>query len=1058
MIRGPQSGHRSCRRSVGAQRFACAAGRAACVLLGAACAAGARADDGFVASPAAVYECVEPLRPLRLPTAVAATADGRVCVLDGVHDRIVVFGRDGGFEREITAFGGVRFDQPVGLRVAADGALWVAGGRDPRVLSGTIDGALLRVFDVPEAAGGRRADPTDAAPTAEGGAFWVADNDNHRIGRFDLRSAAWQFVGGSGIALGQFEHPFQIAVAPDGDVFVSDVINARVQLLARDGAPVRGIGGFGVEPGQLFRPGGVALGADRRVWVADSVLGVIQVFRDDGSLVDVVRVADGSPLRLESPLGIALDASGDVLVVESRANRVRRFTVQRTQRGPIAAPPPRGLPATGQQSKACTLCHIEWMPTFSQRRDAALIAPPPGSAENPFVSRGEMCLSCHDGSVADSRRRVWDEHGHMTGASPPEWMRVPAHLPLNDGKLACRTCHSAHGGGAPTGDFRRAMQLRVENRNAELCVSCHTDKTGGSRLGTHPIGGMPWPVPDALVSAGARLGANDRELTCQVCHTPHGARYDHLLVMGVSSNQLCLNCHDQMRPGMFRDGAHAEHPLEAKLNAEQRAAVQAMNTRIGAEGQLVCLSCHKLHHGKGDRFLLADDLRDGQMCLRCHSPRAEMIGSFHDLRGSFPDERNRLGLTAAEGGPCSSCHLFHRYARQPVPAIGDEPGQCTTCHQAGQCAENKALGAINHPSLRCTECHNPHETRFPAFLHAPPAELCLQCHSDKAGLVGGKHDSGGDATWCAAAEDASGDACLSCHRPHGDERHGLYRVAPAAGSADGDGACLGCHAAVASGSASTIELLHPAARMSHEHSAGLPLSHAADGLSQVGCRTCHDPHAPAGTNAMLRLAGNRGYDLCVACHSDMRQIVLTSHSPQSLAANRMDSAACAPCHQVHGDARSVSAHRLWPDSLCADPAASAEWTGGGRNADDTYCLGCHRDGGAVRRPAIASHPDVAMFAPAVGGASLPLFSNGEHDMLGTIACRTCHDPHGRGTDSPMPLSIEAAEILGKHPQVRAFVPPNTCTNCHGVDALRRFLYFHDADRRGGPLAQPTSSR
>jgi len=35
--------------------------------------------------------------------------------------------------------------------------------------------------------------------------------------------------------------------------------------------------------------------------------------------------------------------------------------------------------------------------------------------------------------------------------------------------------------------------------------------------------------------------------------------------------------------------------------------------------------------------------------------------------------------------------------------------------------------------------------------------------------------------------------------------------------------------------------------------------------------------------------------------------------------------------------------------------------------------------------------------------------------------------------------------------IRTFTGDNVCTTCHGNDALRRFIYFHDAARRTGPI-------
>ena len=175
----------------------------------------------------------------------------------------------------------------------------------------------------------------------------------------------------------------------------------------------------------------------------------------------------------------------------------------------------------------------------------------------------------------------------------------------------------------------------------------------------------------------------------------------------------------------------------------------------------------------------------------------------------------------------------------------------------------------------------------------------------------------------------------------------------------------------------------------------------------------------------------------------MTQIVLTAHSPAALREHGLDSAACRPCHQVHGNRREVTQQLLWPHSLSA----------AGAGPGDAHCVACHRVGGAAHPPAIATHPDVQMFAAQADGALLlPLFdAAGRPDPHGAIGCRTCHLPHGRPMPD-LPITAERTpEIRAQRLQLRPFEPPNACTACHSVDALRRFLYFHDAERRGGAI-------
>jgi hypothetical protein len=71
------------------------------------------------------------------------------------------------------------------------------------------------------------------------------------------------------------------------------------------------------------------------------------------------------------------------------------------------------------------------------------------------------------------------------------------------------------------------------------------------------------------------------------------------------------------------------------------------------------------------------------LCQRCH-PGHYAQGTPHDLRQSAPQEQNRLGQTVAQGGPCSACHLSHRYAREIIPSPLDPDGYCITCHREAE--------------------------------------------------------------------------------------------------------------------------------------------------------------------------------------------------------------------------------------------------------------------------------------------------------------------------------------------------------------------------------------
>lgn len=926
------------------------------------------ADDPFVAERVLDYK-LDTQPALYMPTDVSVAPDGRVFLADGVNDRIVEFSPDGVFQSEIRTVGDQTLSRPIGIDVGRDGTLWIADTGNARILARAPDGSLARTLVPPDSDGPKPADITGVAVSADGKYVWMVDNQHHHLGRYGIADGAWTLMGGRGKELGQLHHPFSLALSSQGEAFVCDIINARVERFAAVRGSEKAIGDYGVDLGQLYRPKGVALDARGNVWISDSVTRVVQVFDPEGKIIDVVRDATGEPLHFETPMNIALDGEGNLYVTELTANRVRKLRVTATPNA-AARSAPRNAPGGDAQVRSCTICHIDWMPEFAGGRATRLMAAPASTDEQPAVSRAETCMSCHDGSVVDSRSRVWRDHSHRGGVTPPEGMHVPLNLPLVNGKLACRTCHSAHAQSPAQDNISNAVFLRVDNVASELCKSCHADKARGPRAGTHPSGGMPWAVPQALIDAGAKPGPNEREITCQVCHAPHGAKRDHLLLTGAQSNRLCLDCHDRIRPGMFHDGAHTEHPIdEAIAGPLQIAGVRKLGTELGPKGELICLSCHKLHHGAGERFLLADKLTEGRMCLNCHSDHQSLLGTPHDLSAKFPDEKNRKGLTAASGGACSACHTMHGFARTPEPTPVDSDGKCVTCHQQGGIAESRLLGAISHPKVRCVICHDPHSTEQRFFLRESPEDLCLECHDQGDEMVGG-HTFEGRAELVNAHGEKLDDvgSCLMCHSMHDGVAKPLWGASLEAPRNDRE-KCTICHQPGGLASAK------PAKAFNH------PLD----------CTECHNPHADADENPPLMKADPPVQNQCLTCHDEHETIEGGPHDVKQnpavwpkVSTERGDR--CLACHSPHADTKA----KLFRNGLAANASEH-----------DAACLACHPQVfWKSKHPFAALHsqnaadldPDDEDF-PLVAGAG-----EDEH----SIGCRTCHNPH-RGKGPPAKL-------------------------------------------------------
>ncbi len=666
----------------------------------------------------------------------------------------------------------------------------------------------------------------------------------------------------------------------------------------------------------------------------------------------------------------------------------------------------------------CAVCHVSWVDSY-KRSDAVLLMDKPADS---LVSESETCLGCHDGSVADSRRRVWLEHGHQTGITPPADMKVPEMLPLNDGKLACRTCHTAHSGAGPE-TLASSIFLRMRNDSSQLCQSCHTGHTKGPELGTHPIGGMPWPVPKELIAAGARPGPDPQRLICQTCHTPHGAREEHLLVMGTQSSQLCLTCHAKLRPGFWRPDTGREHPQNPPLSSDaQRQAIRDLGTKTGPGDTLICLSCHKLHHGRAGRSMLADTQHDSSMCLRCHPGRATMFttvhdllvdsngcsadtlhdsslclrchpgrtslfSTVHDLRTSAPNERNRLGEKPEESGPCGACHSFHQFARRPDPQPLDPTGLCATCHQQGQCAEKASGLPFSHPtdvqqkdltgtlklilygqpddpekkSLACLTCHDPHETQHPHFLRGDPENVCAACHSEKVAALPAAHDFTTHSELKNARQRTGVETgkCGFCHGVHNALGPKMW-IATTQADAGADGGCVACHQAGGMGSAKIApELRHPHGPSSGEKTAAMECKLPL--FNETGQRS------------------ETGFVTCASCHDPHGGLTGSTEMLRQTDAHD-GTTLCAQCHaeakiihaSMHNSA-ALAAH--FENTRYCNPCHTTHAHDGVPAADGMWaaplgplsqapgiekCTGCHGLGGAATRITPTVHPAVAL--------------------------------------------------------------------------------------------------
>ncbi len=139
-----------------------------------------------------------------------------------------------------------------------------------------------------------------------------------------------QVIGTAGSQPGQFQQPRDLALAPDGTIYVADTFNNRIQHLAADGSVIQVWGSFadiskGAAPGgTFFEPWGIAVGADGSVYVADTWNHRIQKFTADGKFVNMWGFFGQAetPFAIWGPRDIAIDSKGHIFITDTGNKRI----------------------------------------------------------------------------------------------------------------------------------------------------------------------------------------------------------------------------------------------------------------------------------------------------------------------------------------------------------------------------------------------------------------------------------------------------------------------------------------------------------------------------------------------------------------------------------------------------------------------------------------------------------------------------------------------------------------------------------------------------------------
>ncbi len=214
---------------------------------------------------------------------VAVDSKDRVYFYQRKDPPVLVFDGNGNF---LTAWGERRLRDAHGIYIGPDDCIYVCNRDEHEVLKLTPEGKILLTL-------GQRGKPALQAP---------------------------------------FNHPADVAVASNGDIYVADGYgNSAVHRFSPEGRHLRSWGTPGASRGQFATPHGIWVDTAERVLIADRENNRVQIFSPEGDV-------SGEWADLYHPMDIYVDRAGTIYVTD-QIPRITMFSPE----GRILA---RGRPVT----------------------------------------------------------------------------------------------------------------------------------------------------------------------------------------------------------------------------------------------------------------------------------------------------------------------------------------------------------------------------------------------------------------------------------------------------------------------------------------------------------------------------------------------------------------------------------------------------------------------------------------------------------------------------------------------------------------------------------------
>lgn len=211
---------------------------------------------------------------------------------------------------------------------SADAGLYVLQRRMPQLVRLDAGGKVSAAWSIP------LVDPHGISTPADG-KIYAVDRDGHRVFKLGAGGEPLMVLGDAAMPRNgaPFNHPTDVAVAGDGDIFVADGYgNSHVHRFSPEGVLRCTWGGAGSGPGKFTTPHGICIIGENRIAVGDRENDRVQVFDFDGGLISIWP-------DVYHPMEICRDGNG-LIYVSDQIPRITLFDPDGTLVGRCRTPLP----------------------------------------------------------------------------------------------------------------------------------------------------------------------------------------------------------------------------------------------------------------------------------------------------------------------------------------------------------------------------------------------------------------------------------------------------------------------------------------------------------------------------------------------------------------------------------------------------------------------------------------------------------------------------------------------------------------------------------------------